>query len=94
MTLLEQFAAMESRAMREVMRDNRGVVGMIVSQVTKGVSVENGGRIERRAKRTCAGCGNILPLSGRYNWGRQTMCSQQCLDDVRRWNRWIRQTKL
>ncbi len=92
MSTLEQFAKAENAAMREIMRDNRGIAGMTVSQVTKGVSVENGGRIERRANRLCDGCGCILRQDHRWNWGRNTCCSRQCLDDVKRFARWARST--
>ncbi|NOD87413.1 MULTISPECIES: hypothetical protein [unclassified Ruegeria] len=93
-TLLEQFAKAENAALREVMRDDRGVAGMTVSQVTKGVSAENGGRIERRTSRLCDGCGCILRQDHRWNWGRNVCCSSACLDDVKRFARWTRSTKL
>ncbi|NOD87903.1 MULTISPECIES: hypothetical protein [unclassified Ruegeria] len=92
-TLLDLMLADAARCnadMRAIQHDNRGVAGMTVSQVTKGVSVENGGRITRRASRLCDGCGVILRQDHRWNWGGNTCCSQRCLDDVRRWHAWTK----
>ncbi len=87
MSPLERYAAAENAAMREVMHDNRGVEGLSGSRLTVGMNVRDRDKITRRASKLCAGCGCILPQSGRWNYQGETMCSQRCLDDVRRWNK-------
>ncbi|WP_170438801.1 hypothetical protein [Ruegeria arenilitoris] len=46
--------------------------------------------ITRRAAQLCDGCGCYLKQDQRWNWGGNTCCSQTCLEDVQRWNRWTK----
>ncbi len=88
MTPLERYAAAENAALKEVMRDNRGVEGLRTHQMTKGISTAQ--RITQRAKQTCAACGVICRPDGVYHYRGERVCSAACVDDIRRWVAWTK----